>query len=75
VYLISDSFVGEDIVLNIAVRLRPFHLKLYLLFLQLTAKIDDVSVLNADEQGAEDEISDQKKITLAGQMAAMRVGL
>jgi translocation protein SEC63 len=37
-------------------------------------KIDDVSALNADEQGAEDEISDPDEDTLAGQMAAMRGG-
>lgn len=37
-------------------------------------KIDDVTALNADEQGAEDEISDPEEDSLAGQMAAMRGG-
>ena len=37
-------------------------------------KIDDVSALNADEQDAEDEISEPEEDTLAGQMAAMRGG-
>ena len=37
-------------------------------------KIEDPSALNADEQGAEDEISDPDEDTLAGQMAAMRGG-
>ncbi|KAF7317954.1 J domain-containing protein [Mycena kentingensis (nom. inval.)] len=37
-------------------------------------KIDDVSALNADEQGQEDEISDPEEDTIAGQMAMMRGG-
>ena len=37
-------------------------------------KIDDISALNAEEQTAEDEISDPEEDTLAGQMAAMRGG-
>ncbi|OAX33624.1 hypothetical protein K503DRAFT_869439 [Rhizopogon vinicolor AM-OR11-026] len=40
----------------------------------MTLKIDDVSALNAEEQTAEDEISDPEEDTLAGQMAAMRGG-
>ncbi|EIW81991.1 translocation protein sec63 [Coniophora puteana RWD-64-598 SS2] len=40
----------------------------------IVMKIDDVSALNADEQGAEDEISDPEEDSLAGQMAAMRGG-
>jgi translocation protein SEC63 len=40
----------------------------------ITLKIDDVSALNADEQGKEDEISDPEEDSLAGQMAAMRGG-
>jgi translocation protein SEC63 len=40
----------------------------------LQLKIDDVTALNADEQGAEDEISDPEEDSLAGQMAAMRGG-
>lgn len=56
VCIISDTFVGEDISQDLAL------------------KIDDVSALNADEQGAEDEISDPDEDTLAGQMAAMRGG-
>ncbi|KAK7051395.1 secretory subunit [Paramarasmius palmivorus] len=40
----------------------------------MTLKIEDASALNADEQGAEDEISDPDEDTLAGQMAAMRGG-
>ncbi|KAK7031359.1 J domain-containing protein [Favolaschia claudopus] len=38
----------------------------------ITMKIDDVSALNADEQGDEDEISEPEEDTIAGQMAAMR---
>jgi translocation protein SEC63 len=45
-----------------------------LLTRRLQLKIDDVSALNADEQGAEDEISDPDEDTLAGQMAAIRGG-
>ncbi|KAG1888747.1 translocation protein sec63 [Suillus subluteus] len=37
-------------------------------------KIDDISALNAEEQTAEDEISDPEEDSLAGQMAAMRGG-
>ena len=37
-------------------------------------KIDDVSALNADEQDAEDEISEPDEDSLAGQMAVMRGG-
>ncbi|EIN04311.1 hypothetical protein PUNSTDRAFT_108433 [Punctularia strigosozonata HHB-11173 SS5] len=40
----------------------------------ITLKIDDLSVLSAEEQGAEDEISDPDEDTLAGQMAALRGG-
>ncbi|TDL14651.1 hypothetical protein BD410DRAFT_757056 [Rickenella mellea] len=56
VYLVSDTFVGEEAIKEIVL------------------KIDDVSSLNADEQGAEDEISDPEEDSLAGQMAAMRGG-
>jgi translocation protein SEC63 len=41
-------------------------------YLQL--KVDDLSALDADEQGVEDDISDPEEDTLAGQMAAMRGG-
>ncbi|PVG00556.1 DnaJ-domain-containing protein [Serendipita vermifera] len=41
-------------------------------YLQL--KVDDLSALDEDEQGVEDEISDPEEDTLAGQMAAMRGG-
>jgi len=41
-------------------------------YLQL--KVDDLSALDADEQGVEDDISDPDEDTLAGQMAAMRGG-
>ncbi|KAI6122859.1 translocation protein sec63 [Pisolithus croceorrhizus] len=40
----------------------------------IVLKIDDVSVLNAEEQHLEDEISDPEEDTIAGQMAAMRGG-
>jgi len=56
VYLVSDTFVGEEICEDVAL------------------KIDDVTALNADEQGAEDEISDPDEDSLAGQMAAIRGG-
>jgi translocation protein SEC63 len=49
----------------------------YLLFdvtFILKLKIDDTSALDADEQGAEDEISDPEEDSLAGQMAVMRGG-
>lgn len=39
---------------------------------ELQLKIDNVSVLNADEKGEEDYISDSKEDSLAGQMATMR---
>jgi len=40
----------------------------------ITLKVEDVSALTADEQGAEDVISDPEEDTIAGQMAAMRGG-
>ncbi|KAG1811249.1 Sec63 Brl domain-containing protein [Suillus subaureus] len=40
----------------------------------ISLKIDDISALNAEEQTAEDEISDPEEDSLAGQMAAMRGG-
>ncbi|KAF8334977.1 Sec63 Brl domain-containing protein [Cantharellus anzutake] len=40
----------------------------------ITLKVEDLSALAADEQGAEDEISDPDEDTLAGQMAALRGG-
>lgn len=42
------------------------------MYLQL--KVDDLSALEEDERGVEDEISDPEEDTLAGQMAAMRGG-
>ncbi|EPQ59753.1 DnaJ-domain-containing protein [Gloeophyllum trabeum ATCC 11539] len=54
VYLVSDTFVGEEVVRDVML------------------KVDDVSALNTDEQGYEDEISDPEEDSLAGQMAAMR---
>jgi len=56
VYVVSDSFVGEEATRDIVM------------------KIDDLSALTADEQGAEDEISDPDEDTIAGQMVAMRGG-
>jgi len=56
IYLVSDTFVGEEISRDIVL------------------KIDDVSALNADEQDAEDEISEPDEDSLAGQMAVMRGG-
>ncbi|KAF7969129.1 hypothetical protein HWV62_28248 [Athelia sp. TMB] len=56
IYLVSDTFVGDEICQDIAL------------------KIDDATALNADEQAAEDEISDPEEDSLAGQMAAMRGG-
>ncbi|KAJ7050551.1 Sec63 Brl domain-containing protein [Mycena amicta] len=56
VYVVSDSFVGEETHQDIAM------------------KIDDVSALNADERGEDDEISDPDEDTIAGQMAMMRGG-
>ncbi|KAF8516019.1 Sec63 Brl domain-containing protein [Hysterangium stoloniferum] len=40
----------------------------------LTLKVEDLSLLTADEQHQEDQISDPEEDTLAGQMAAMRGG-
>ncbi|EGO04169.1 hypothetical protein SERLA73DRAFT_67885 [Serpula lacrymans var. lacrymans S7.3] len=40
----------------------------------ISLKIDDVAALTADEQAAEDDISEPEEDTLAGQMAAMRGG-
>ena len=40
----------------------------------ITLKIDDPSVLAADEQDAEDDISEPEEDSLAGQMALMRGG-
>jgi translocation protein SEC63 len=37
-------------------------------------QVDDVSVLGADAQGIEDDISDPEEDSLAGQMAALRGG-
>ena len=37
-------------------------------------QIEDVSALRADEQNAEDEISDPDEDSLAGQVAAMKGG-
>lgn len=55
-FLISDTFVGEEVAQDIAL------------------KVDDASVLNADENAAEDDISDPEEDSLAGQMAMMRGG-
>ncbi|TFK66638.1 hypothetical protein BDN72DRAFT_799683 [Pluteus cervinus] len=55
IYIVSDSFVGEEISRDIVL------------------KIDDASVLAAEDQ-PEDDISDPDEDTLAGQMAAMRGG-
>lgn len=41
-------------------------------YLQL--KVDDLSALDADEQGIEDDISEPDEDTLEGQMAVMRGG-
>ncbi|KAI0029685.1 Sec63 Brl domain-containing protein [Vararia minispora EC-137] len=40
----------------------------------ITLKVEDVSALGVDAQGAEDDISDPEEDSLAGQMAAMRGG-
>lgn len=71
-YLISDSFIGEEVTTDLVVCLsslgdqtihsHPFQLK-----------IEDPSVLDLD-QTLEDEISDPEEDSLAGQMAMMRGG-
>jgi translocation protein SEC63 len=74
VCLVSDSFVGEDICVDITVRLVSV-LGLVISDPDVSQlKIDDITALNADEQPAEDEISDPEEDSLAGQMAAMRGG-
>jgi translocation protein SEC63 len=71
---VSDTFVVEDVRQNITVSyLRPF-MDLPMLNKPTQLKVEDVSALTADEQGAEDEISDPEEDTIAGQMAAMRGG-
>lgn len=73
VYVVSDSFVGEEVVRDIAVcAFLSIRFAVYSNWPQM--KIDDVSALTADEQGDEDEISDPEEDTIAGQMAAMRGG-
>jgi translocation protein SEC63 len=74
IYLVSDTFVGEEIEQNITVRttLPCFWLLSGLNTPQL--KIDDPAALTAEERGAEDEISDPEEDSLAGQMAALRGG-
>lgn len=79
VYLVSDTFVGEETVKDIVVGvlLLPSLMLATLTnvaYLSAKLKIDDVAALNADEQGAEDVISDPEEDSLAGQMAAMRGG-
>ncbi|KAF5377761.1 hypothetical protein D9757_008081 [Collybiopsis confluens] len=75
IYLISDTFVGEEVSRNMTVRvalsLTGLDSKQHIFDIE-QLKIDDVSALNADEQGGEDEISDPDEDSLAGQMAAMR---
>ena len=46
----------------------------YLTYTHRQLKLDDPSLLNADERGMDDEISDPEEDSLAGQMAAMRGG-
>ncbi|KDR74324.1 hypothetical protein GALMADRAFT_70989 [Galerina marginata CBS 339.88] len=61
VYVVSDTFVGEEVVRDISVRLASFLLK-----------IEDPPAV--DGQPSEDEISEPDEDTIAGQMAAMRGG-
>ena len=53
----------------------PSHLRTSKFTLPHQLKIDDVSALDADERGdEEDDISDPEEDSLAGQMALMRGG-
>ena len=74
IHFVSDTFVVEDVRQNITVSLIGDILNLSTLNKLSQLKIEDVSALTADEQGAEDEISDPEEDTIAGQMAAMRGG-
>lgn len=71
ILFISDTYVGGDVRMFLPVSLRaPLYTEVLTMLSQL--KVEDLSALSAEEQGAEDEISDPDEDTLAGQMAAMR---
>lgn len=72
VYFVSDTIVGEETCRPITVGVTVGNVDDADCAMQL--KIDDVSALVAEEQTAEDEISDPEEDSLAGQMAAMRGG-
>jgi translocation protein SEC63 len=78
IYLVSDTFLGEEVTRDIVVRSSLAFVFVALglrLTLGVQLKIDDVSALNADErQSEDDDISEPDEDTLAGQMAAMRGG-
>ena len=76
VFVVSDTYVGDDTYQDVTVSLslRCLNLNRNDLDVHLQLQVEDVSALGEDAQGAEDEISDPEEDSLAGQMAAMRGG-
>lgn len=73
IYLISDTFIGEEITSNITVRpTNPFVSTQLTDVVSLQIKVDEFP--DSDDEQVEDEISDPDEDTIEGQMAAMRGG-
>jgi len=74
VYLVSDTFVGEEVVKDITVRSFSFlmYSRVPDMASLLQLKIEDPPAV--DDQQSDDEISEPDEDSLAGQMAAMRGG-
>ena len=70
VYIISDTFVGEEVSADITVYFSPLTFMVYSSTFLYQLKVENPPV--AEESQTEDEISDPDEDSLAGQMAAMK---
>jgi translocation protein SEC63 len=74
IHFVSDTFVGEEVTINLAVGILPIWTFSRADFMYAQLDVEDFSALNDDEKGSEDEISEPEEDSLAGQMAVMRGG-
>lgn len=74
IHVVSDTFIGEEVVQDLVVCALVSYIILYSHIFREQLKVDDPSLLNDEDEGVDDDISDPEEDSLAGQMALMRGG-
>lgn len=74
IHVVSDTFIGEEVVQDLVVCALVSYRIIYSHIFRKQLKVDDPSLLNDEDEGVDDDISDPEEDSLAGQMALMRGG-